>query len=159
MTKPIKSTHDLTRCTACRAHIRAADRPSGTHCPFCGANVRTGRALISLPRGRGSLLAASLLALSASGCGGGQAATEPADTTTEPRETEPSTDPADTTAEPSDPSANQNQEPPDQFEPQPADDNNAVAEYGVVPSPDEYEAEPADNPPPMPRYGLPPSRR
>jgi predicted RNA-binding Zn-ribbon protein involved in translation (DUF1610 family) len=144
MTKPIKSLHDLTRCTACRAHIRAADRPSQTDCPFCGANLHTGRARIALPAGRGTLLAASLLAFSA--CGGGQSeASEPTDTTTEPA------------GDPSDPSANQNQEPQDQYAPEPADDHNAVAEYGMPL--DDYAEEPADNPPPMPRYGLPPSRR
>ena len=147
MQKPIKSTHDLTRCTACRAHIRAAERPSSTDCPFCGANLHTGRALITLPTGRGTLLAASLLAFSA--CGGGQSeASEPTDTTVEP---------TDTTAEPADPSANQNQDPPDQYDPEPADDHNAVAEYGAPL--DDYAEEPADDPPAMPRYGLPPSRR
>lgn len=140
MQKPIKSVHDLTRCTACRAHIRAADRPSQTDCPFCGANLHTGRARITLPTGRGTLLAASLLAFSA--CGGGQSE---------------ASEPTDTTVEPSDPSANQNQDPPDQYDPEPADDHNAVAEYGV--SPDEYAEEPADDPPPMARYGLPPSPR
>ncbi len=125
MTKPIKSKHDLTRCTACRAHIRAADRPSTTDCPFCGANLHTGRALSPLPSGRGALLAASLLAFSASACGAGQtdAANEPT----------PLTEPSAPGAEPSEPSADQGQEAVDEYDPHAPDDNAVLAEYGISP--------------------------
>lgn len=140
MTKPIKSRHGLTRCRACRAHIQAADTPSATVCPFCGANLHAGASRISLPSGRGGILAASLLAFSAAGCGGGQAQVEDDQTVS---------------------SDNTNDAPPDtandQYDPQPADDNAAVAEYGV--SPDAFEDDTADDPRPTPRYGLPPSRR
>jgi predicted RNA-binding Zn-ribbon protein involved in translation (DUF1610 family) len=137
MTTPVKSVHDLTRCTACRAHIRAAERPSATECPFCGANLRSGQPRIALPSGRGSMLAASLLALSA--CGGGQTAPEPI------------TD--DTASEPAETSAIESEPAPEPVEP--AGENevqNDVAE------PDEYAEEPADEMAPAPRYGLAPMR-
>lgn len=135
MTKPIKSRHGLTRCCACRAHIRAAATPSATVCSFCGANLHAGPAEAHTPRGRGGILAASLLAFSAVGCGAQQAGDDPADTTVS----------ADDGAG------------GDQYDPEPADDNAAVAEYGV--SPDAFEDDAADDPRPTPRYGLPPSRR
>ena len=140
MTKPIKSRHGLTRCGACRAHIRAEERPSATVCPFCGANLLAPGA-VATAAGRGGVLAASLLAFSALGCGGGQAATSDDQTVSADDNTnQPPPDDA-----------------PDQYEPEPAPDNTAVAEYGV--SPDDYESEPAEDPRPTPRYGLPPSRR
>jgi predicted RNA-binding Zn-ribbon protein involved in translation (DUF1610 family) len=142
MTLPIKSRHGLTRCTACRAHIRAAETPSATECPFCGANLRAAAPRSVLPSGRTSLLAASLLAMSAAGCGGAQT---PADDTA-------------TSAPASSNDDNQNTNAgDDQYAPRPADDNTAVAEYGV--SPDAWPEQQADDPRPTPRYGLPPTRR
>ncbi|MCZ7679991.1 MAG: hypothetical protein M5U28_15000 [Sandaracinaceae bacterium] len=102
--------------------------------PFCGANLHAGPADAHALRGRGGILAASLLAFSAMGCGAQSAADDPADTTV------------------SDDGSGG-----DQYDPEPADDNAAVAEYGV--SPDAFEDDAADDPRPTPRYGLPPSRR
>lgn len=169
MPKPIQSRHGLTRCTACRAHIRAADRPSATVCPFCGANLRTGRPLISLPSGRGGILAASLLAFSAAGCGGTDA-----DTSNEPAITAEPTgeDPAGGTA----PSANQNQPEDDPGYDDSVPDPVAVEAYGAPPPEDDpsqdqpveddpqadddsFRPRPSDEHRPAPRYGLAPGRR
>jgi len=150
--KPIKSRHGLTRCTACRAHIRAAERPSATRCPFCGADMQTGQRLISMPAGRSGAVAGALLAFSLTACGGADPgpAQEPteqhADDNTNADEPVSSDDP---TPPPSD----------DQYADDPADDNAAVAEYGMAMPEDQYEEEPADSPRPTPRYGLPPGRR
>ena len=126
MSKPIKSRHGLTRCTVCRAHIEAAERPSLTDCPFCGANLLRGGSTISAP-GRGGLIAASLLAFSVACGGGGDDSVSSDDTTTEP------------TGGDEDPNATVSSDDPDQYDPDPADDNTAVAEYGVAA--DDYEEE------------------
>lgn len=139
MPQPVKSRHGLTRCTACRAHIQAGDTPSRTECPFCGATLTTATRRI-LPSGRSGLLAASLFTLSAAGCGSPQADGEPTVTT------EPSDD-------------NQNTSGGDQFAPRPADDNTAVAEYGIAADDEDTWGGQAEDPRPAPRYGLPPSRR
>ena len=83
MSKPIKSRHNLTRCSICRAHIEAGDRPSTTECPFCGANLHMSRGRAWLP-GRGGVLAASLLAFTVTACGGADETSGSDDTTTEP---------------------------------------------------------------------------
>jgi len=135
MSKPAKSRHGLTRCTACRTHIRAEERPSLTTCPFCGANLHRSTRGFSLPTGRGGVLAASLFALSAAGCGG--------DGAEEPATVEPADDTAgDDTSSNDGPS---NDDPADdQYADDPVDDNTAVAEYGIAPPADE------------PMYGMPP---
>jgi len=143
--KPIKSRHGLTRCTACRSHIRAAERPSGTSCPFCGANLVTGRRRITAPTGRSGLVAGALLAFSVTACGGSS-----------PEADEPTQQVADDDAPVT------SEDPPpadDQYADDPADDNAAVAEYGMAMPEDEYEDEPADSPRPSPRYGLAPGPR
>jgi len=142
MSKPTRSRHGLTRCTVCRAHIEAAARPSETDCPFCGANLHRSRGRV-LPSGRGGVLAASLLAFSATACGGGD---EPADDTT--------VEPVDDTAG-SDHGAtdNDNGDDDDGYDEAPPDDPNPVADYGIAP--DEYGLEP-DDPPDEPMYGVAP---
>src|SRR5690606_15096239 len=70
------SRHGLTRCPACRAHVRAEETPGSTDCPFCGADVGTARSHTIAAAGRGGVLAASLFALSACG-GNGSAVMEP----------------------------------------------------------------------------------
>ena len=130
MSKPTKSRHGLTRCTVCRAHIEAAERPSQTDCPFCGANLHRSRGRI-LPTGRGGILAASLLAFSATACGGGDDASD-----------------GDTTVEPGDDTSGD-----DGYSDTPPDDNGAVAEYGIPP--DQYGGG-SDDPPDEPMYGVPP---
>ena len=122
-----KSRHGLTRCPACRAHVHAGETPSTTECPFCGANVREGHARVAIAAGRGGILAASLLALTACGASSSPETTEPVD---EPVTTEDS----------------QNTEGEDQFDPSPSDDPPAVDAYGIAP----------DGPPDEPMYGLPP---
>ena len=141
MDKPIKSRHGLTRCTVCRAHIHADERPSGTDCPFCGANLHRSRGRISLPTGRGGLLAASLFAFAAAGCSGGDASDD--STSVEPGDDNSGDDN----------SGNDNTGLDDQYADDPPDDNAAVAEYGVPP--DRYEGE-SEEPPPEPVYGVPP---
>ncbi|MFK7988537.1 MAG: hypothetical protein AB8I08_21135 [Sandaracinaceae bacterium] len=143
MTLPIKSRHGLTRCGVCRAHIQAAERPSETDCPFCGANLLRGGPRLTRPSGRGGVLAASLLAFGLTACGAEEA---------------PVPDPAPIAAEePADPAADPAADPvADDFEPTPAEDNAAVAEYGarpdiVEPTPGETEVAqdtPAPTPPP-----------
>jgi hypothetical protein len=149
MDKPIKSRHGLTRCGACRAHIHAAERPSATVCPFCGANLSSGRAILSLPTGRGGLLAASLFGLSMggamAGCGGSDATQADEPTTVDDGNAN------------ADDGSNAN-DGDDQYADDPPDDNNAVAEYGVAPS-DEYETQPSDDYRPAARYGIAPSPR
>ena len=72
------SRHGLTRCPACKQHIRLAPEIRETSCPFCSVSlVATASAggLGALARGvaqhsRSSLLAASLLGLATlTGCG------------------------------------------------------------------------------------------
>ena len=147
MHKPIKSRHGLTRCGACRAHIHAAERPSATVCPFCGANLLSGRAMSSLPSGRGGLLAASLFAMSMAGCGG-------ADTS---HTDEPTVDDG-TASDDGNPNTNGDGQGDDQYADDPPDDNAPVAEYGVAPA-DDYETQPADDYRPAARYGIAPSPR
>lgn len=146
MSKPIQSRHGLTRCTACRAHIRAADRPSATVCPFCGANLQSGRPLISLPTGRGGILAASLLAFGAMGCGGADAESSSEPTVTaEPSQTGDD-DPADQNA-------------PNQNAQNTAAENPAAQEQGPQdPSGDDDPgyADPVDEPVAVEAYGGPP---
>lgn len=127
-----KSRHGLTRCPACRAHVRAGESPSTTECPFCGANLREGRARVAIAAGRGGLLAASLLALSACGASSsGEGTTAPA---TEPITTED----------------NQNTEGEDHFDPPPSEEPTPVEAYGIAPS------DRPEGPPDEPLYGLPP---
>jgi len=136
MAKPKKSRHGLTRCTVCRSHIEAAERPSETDCPFCGANLHRSRGRL-LPTGRGGILAASLLAFSATACGGGD---EPADD--------------DTTVEPGDDTSGGNDNTGDDgYDDTPPDDPGPVAEYGIPP--DAYD-DGGDDPPDEPMYGVPP---
>ncbi|MBX3269242.1 MAG: hypothetical protein KF729_03220 [Sandaracinaceae bacterium] len=61
-----RSRHDLTRCLACRAHVRVAPDAA---CPLCEAPL--GAAASARPFGRGGLLAAALLAFGATACGAG----------------------------------------------------------------------------------------
>lgn len=151
MTERIRSRHGLTRCTACRAHIRATDRPSTTECPFCGATVSAGQPRVSLPSGRGGILAGALLTLGA--CGG--PSTPPAE-----RPTQAETSPAVT----DDSSANENaNENPNESEEEEAVVEEAppqeevqapVAAYGIPPS-DRYRTRP-EQPPDEPMYGIAP---
>lgn len=137
MSLPRRSRDGLTRCPACRAHIVAAERPSETVCPFCGANQHRTRIRLA-PVGRGGILAASLLAFGAMGCGGGG---------TSDGDTSVSSD--DGTTGGDDGTGGD-----DQYDDQPPDDSRAVAEYGIAP--DEYERESPDPPPDEPMYGVPP---
>jgi predicted RNA-binding Zn-ribbon protein involved in translation (DUF1610 family) len=142
MKEPIRSRHGLTRCTACRAHIRSSDRPSTTECPFCGATVSAGRPQTSLPSGRGGILAASLLALG--GCGGPSA----------PPPEEPSH--AETSAPATDDGSNDNDdEDADDGDERPQEQVQApVAAYGIAPQ-DRYQTTP-EQPPDEPMYGIAP---
>ncbi len=161
MSLPIKSRHGLTRCTVCRAHIQAGDRPSDTDCPFCGANLLRGGSRITQATTRGGVLAASLLAFSLTACGGGDEPVEPDPSTqsdntggeTPSGDDQYSDDPAD------DPNgvAEYGMPADDQYSDEPAEDPNMVAEYGVSPD-DEYEAEPAEEMRPVARYGMAPVR-
>ena len=147
MSLPIKSRQNLTRCAACRAHIVAADAPSATECPFCGANLHRDRGARWLPSGRGALLAASLIGFSASACGGGQPAEDDSNSSVSSGDEPVASD------EPTGDDGSGD----DQYDPDPADDGAGIAEYGVAA--DEYEEEPADSPAPMARYGMAPSQR
>ena len=130
MAKPIKSRQGLTRCSVCRAHIEASDRPSTTDCPFCGANLHLSRGRVWLP-GRGGILAASLVAFTVTACGAGDDTSSDDDTTVQQDD---------------DTSADDTATSDDQFGDDPADDNMAVAEYGI--SPDELEPTMPEPPPP-----------
>lgn len=147
MSKPTKSRHGLTRCTVCRAHIEAAERPSETDCPFCGANLHRSRGRV-LPTGRGGILAASLLAFSATACGGGDDASD-GDTTVEP---------GDDTSGGNDNAGNDNggndNAGDDGYDDTPPDDPGPIAEYGMPP--DQYEGGAVDDSPDEPMYGVPP---
>ncbi len=138
--KHARSRSGLTRCPSCRAHVRAAESPTETVCPFCGAAL-TGAPSRMASAGRGGVLAASLLAFS---CGGGSGAAEPEEQPTVVNE------PPVGVVEPSD---NQNEEEAqeqDDFEE--AEEPVAVEAYGVAP------AEPP-RPPPVPAYGVAPGPR
>lgn len=137
MQKPIKSRSGLTRCPSCRAHVHAAARPSETVCPFCGAIVGSGAARVVRAAGRGGVLAASLLALSA--CNGSAETSSPEQNTNQPVVEPGSGGSESTDAE-------------DEYERE-ADDPVAVEAYGVAPS------EPPPEPPPVPAYGVAPPRR
>ncbi|MEM9188805.1 MAG: hypothetical protein AAGF12_06495 [Myxococcota bacterium] len=131
-----KSRHGLTRCPACGAHVRAAATPVLTVCPFCNTNIAD-RVIRRPVAGRGALVAASLLSLSAS-CGGAeQEPVSPDDPVANTDNPDDSTNNADNTG----------------FDPNEPDDNVAVAEYGAVPDPawDPDEPEPV----PAPEYGAP----
>ncbi|MFK7988538.1 MAG: hypothetical protein AB8I08_21140 [Sandaracinaceae bacterium] len=160
MSLPIKSRHGLTRCSVCRTHIQAADRPSDTNCPFCGANLHRGGARITHAATRGGVLAASLLAFSLTACGGGD----------EPADEDPSTQTDNSGGETPGGDDQYSDDPaddpngvaeygvsPDQYSEDPAEEPNVVAEYGVSPD-DEYEEEPADEMRPSARYGMAPMR-
>lgn len=153
MTLPIKSRHGLTRCPSCRAHIQAGATPSTTACPFCGATLHSAPASVAISRGRGGLLAASLLAFGAAGCGGSQAQDESATESTQ-SDTSGSIDTSATTETSESESDNTNNE--DAEETATPGDNTAVAAYGGAP--DSFSETPADTPRPTPRYGLPPMR-
>ena len=131
-----RSRHGLTVCTGCRVHIRAADTPSGTVCPFCGATLTFAERRFAVPSGRAGLLAASLFAFSASACGSSEARPEP---TTQPAPDE------------------EEEPPPDEYDP--ADDPTMVEAYGIAPDedPDENQFRDDDeDPPDEPMYGVPP---
>lgn len=138
---PIRSRDGLTRCSACRAHIHASDRPSTTECPFCGATVSAGRPRISLPGGRGGLLAASLLALGA--CGG---------PSTPPAENAKHEDTGSTMTAGSNENENEDalveEVPPEEQLPPP------MPAYGMAPR-DRYQTRP-EQPPDEPMYGIAP---
>ncbi|MCA9661805.1 MAG: hypothetical protein KC486_25930 [Myxococcales bacterium] len=131
MSKPIRSREGLTRCAACRAHIHAAERPSETECPFCGATLRDATPRRPVISGRGGLLAAALFAFGATACGGGEAADE--DTTVEPEDTSGGDDAIDDGADDG------------------ADDG--IADDG---SDDGYDEDGSDGPPAVALYGVPP---
>lgn len=136
MSKHIKSRSGLTRCPSCRTHVRAGATPSETQCPFCGANVGSAPARAARAAGKGGLLAASLLAISA--CNGGSASQE---TTTE---TVVETDPGGENT-----NTNTNDDGDDDYESEP-DDPVAVEAYGSPP--DDRPPEPV----PVPAYGVAP---
>jgi hypothetical protein len=109
----IRSRSGLTRCPTCRAHVRAAETPETTSCPFCSAKG---------PRGRSALVGAALLALTA--CGG--PAETPADTAPTAGDERPADPPSDEQAR----NDNQNDgDSPTPPEPPP------VAAYGIAPEP------------------------
>ncbi len=137
MTLPRKSRDGLTRCPACRAHVVAAERPSLTVCPFCGANQHRATHRLA-PIGRGGVLAASLLAFTAVGCGAGSG-----DDDTSVSSDDGSSGGDDGAGD-------------DRYSDDPPDDNTAVAEYGVAP--DAYQSGSSDPPPDEPMYGVPPEK-
>ncbi|MFK7987754.1 MAG: hypothetical protein AB8I08_17185 [Sandaracinaceae bacterium] len=121
MSRPTRSSHGLTPCPTCRRHVVAAERPSQTSCPFCAT---------SKVRGRGSLLAASILALGLTACGGADDGPPPDDAQTEETGGGESTPPenADNSGD-----APPDDSPPDDDRYDEGDENRAVALYGVAP--------------------------
>ncbi|MBX3268917.1 MAG: hypothetical protein KF729_01570 [Sandaracinaceae bacterium] len=133
MPLPPRSSDGLTVCPACRAHVVAASRPSVTVCPFCGANQHADRARRLAGVGRGGLLAASLVAWSASGCGSPDARDD------------------DTTVSSDDGAGGDDAAGGDGY--QDAPDYGPVAEYGVAPEEEDRGARP------VPAYGVAPAPR
>lgn len=133
------SIDGLTRCTRCRRHVQAGEKPSTTLCPFCDRKAPVSR--------RGGLLAASLFAMA---CGGAPPqAEEPVnDPVTEPVVDADET-PGNEVAEPTDPEPEPEvvadgddtpvepepePDPDDSFVRRPGGDNGGVvALYGIAP--------------------------
>jgi len=176
MTLPIRSRHGLTRCRACRAHIQTGPTPSRTVCPFCGVHQRGEPK--ARPRivavGRGSILAAGLLAFTACAEPPAPAPSPSPDPILQPSPApQPPMQPlrpddpvvvADPLPEPEPPEPEPEvDEPSDTIvqrpRPRPPAPNPApMPAYGVAPPPDAWAPQRPDHMRPTPRYGLPPMR-
>ena len=164
------SRHGLTRCPACRAHMKIAAEVGQTVCPFCDetlhvalADGSSGGVLTAarglLATGRSGLLAASLLSLSvASGCGV-EEDDPPADTSN--ADADASGDASgDTTVEDVDNDDTQNVAlyglPPEDIQVDTAPDGGNEPEYGVPPDPDASDAtDMTEDSGTQPAYGIP----
>lgn len=141
------SRHGFTRCPACRSHVRVGEEPRAKECVFCGGSLGAARTQTVAAAGRGGVLAAALMAVSACGANAGTGASagdpfESAEETTEPERTNG----ADEVGDGVDETENGAEEPSD---PPP------IAAYGIAPPEQPLPPPEVDDVRLQPLYGVP----
>ena len=164
------SSHGLTRCPGCQAHVQIADSVAATECPFCGTTLGAelrrdpdGPSRLSglSSAGRSGVLAAALLG-GAVACGADpEPVPDPGADSGSDTATDTGSD-VGTTDAPMDVGAALYGVPSDVIiDTVPAPDTTPAPEYGIpadveTDAADDVETEVAPDAPPAPEYGVPP---